>query len=415
MSFNIIFKVLKELYGRYNGICPTSLVIIHLLLERLYAFIIKLFCPVDESAIVFNSLPDFSDNARALAEYMESNGYTMNYRIFFDVENSDHYNSRGGKIVFITCKAKYGKYKLSSLHTLYTAKYLMSTHKMIINKRNAQKNQVLVRLWHGCSFKDRSSQDGKSLRPFDVALVPGKLFVKTKAYFWNVEDKYILPVGYPRYDWLKMKDENAQKLINIFKLNKDTKILLWMPTFRIDKRGKCSETNSLTQFPMMDSNEKWEMIDRLCVEHNIIMIVKLHPLQTDYGISFESFSNIKIINDQILDKVDIPLYKFVALTDALLSDYSSIAIDYLLVNRPMGFTLDDYEEYKNARGFLVDDPRVYMPGHHLYTFEDMRLFFLDLADGKDKYKEQREHVRDKLIACSDNYCKSILDRLSIRK
>ena len=415
MSFNIKFKVLKELYGRYNGVYPTLLVIIHLLLERLYAFVIKLFCPVDKSTIVFHSLPDFSDNARALAEYMENYGYTMKYRIFFDVENSDHYNSRGGEIVFITCKAKYGKYKLSSLHTLYTAKYLMSTHKMIINKSNAQKNQVLVRLWHGCSFKDRSNYDGKRERNFDVALVPGELFVKTKAYFWNVDEKYILPIGYPRYDWLRMKDFSAQALLETFKKNKDTKVVLWMPTFRIDKKGRYNESNNITHFPLVHEDSKWRDLDKICIENNLVLVVKLHPFQTEYGIPFDSYFNIKEINNQIFDNADVPMYKFIALTDALITDYSSIAVDYLIVNRPIAYTLDDYEEYKNTRGFVFEDPRKYMPGNHLYTFEDLRLFLLNLSKGVDQYKEQRKQMFNKEICYSDNYCKSILDKLGVRK
>lgn len=398
-----------------EGICLTLLVIIHLILERVCTFFIKLFCPVDGSVVVYHSIPDFSDNARALAEYMESNGYTKKFRIFFIVENEKLYSSRNGEIVFITCKAKYGKYKLSCLRRLYTAKYLMSTHSMIIKRNDAQKEQVLVRLWHGCSFKDRSRQDGIKLRSFDAALVPGDFFIKTKAYFWNVDEKYILPTGYPRYDWLRMKDETAQKLINSYKYDQNTIILLWMPTFRIDKRGRCTESNNITQFPMIDSIEKWKVIDRLCSERNIVMIVKLHPFQTDYDIPFELFSNIKLITNQILDEADVPLYKFVALTDALLTDYSSIAIDYLLVNRPIAFTLDDYEEYKKTRGFLVDDPREYMPGHHLYAFDDLRMFLIDLAEGKDMFKEQRERVRDKLIVSSDSYCKGILDRFCIMK
>ena len=108
------------------------------------------------------------------------------------------------------------------------------------------------------------------------------------------------------------------------------------------------------------------------------------------------------------------MYKFVALTDALLSDYSSIAIDYLIVDRPIAYTLDDFEEYRKTRGFLVEDPRVYMPGYHLYVFDDLKRFILDLFEGKDLYKEQREQMGDQLIVKSDNYCKGILDRLNIK-
>ena len=384
----------------------------HRIIEKCYIILIKLFCPVRKNVIVFRSHPDYSDNARALAEYIVGNGYP--YKVYFDVDDLSKYADRVPEIVFFSSQAKYGNYKLGCLHLLYTAGYLMSTHKMILTPSRAQKNQRTIRLWHGCSFKERSVQDGNGVRAFDAALVPGELFVKTKAYFWNVDEKYVWPTGYPRYDWLRTRDEGALKLINAYKINQETKVLLWMPTFRNDKRGRCTESNSITQFPLIDHIEKWKELDRLCASCNIVIIVKLHPYQSEYEIPFNEFSNIKEITNQIFDEADVPMYKFVALTDALLSDYSSIAIDYLIVDRPIAYTLDDFEEYRKTRGFLVEDPRVYMPGYHLYVFDDLKRFILDLFEGKDLYKEQREQMGDQLIVKSDNYCKGILDRLNIK-
>ena len=107
------------------------------------------------------------------------------------------------------------------------------------------------------------------------------------------------------------------------------------------------------------------------------------------------------------------MYMFIALTDALISDYSSVAVDYLIVDRPIAFTLDDYEAYKKTRGFVFENPLIYMPGHHLYTFDDLEHFLLDVSMGLDPYKEQRAQVSLKAICLSDNYCQSILKRIGI--
>lgn len=58
---------------------------------------------------------------------------------------------------------------------------------------------------------------------------------------------------------------------------------------------------------------------------------------------------------------------------------------------------------------------VYMPGHHLYTYKEFKGFVSDISEGKDSYKEQRKRMLGTLITPSDNYCKSILDKLGIRK
>lgn len=411
-----LIKLYKEISRNHNGIVNVGvflLTLFHILVEKCYVCYIKHFIPVNKSVVVFRSMPDYADNARALAEFMIENGYTKKYRIYFDVNDSDKYQKKEKSITFISTKPKYGNYKFEYMRLLFTAGYLMSTHELIINRLHARKKQFVVRLWHGCSYKDRSSRDGKSPRLFDVALVPGELFVKTKAYFWNVDEKYILPLGYPRYDWLRMKDPAAQALFKKYKKNQDTKVILWMPTFRIDKQGRFNESSNITQFPLMDDLSKWKNLDKYCVESNIVIIVKLHPFQKEYSIPFDSFSNIKEIDNQTFDNANLPMYKFVALTDALISDYSSIAVDYLIVNRPIAFTLDDYEEYKKTRGFVFDDPRIYMPGHHLYTFDDLKVFLSDLTRGVDQYEKQRKQMLNKEICYSENYCKSILDRLGV--
>lgn len=63
-------------------------------------------------------------------------------------------------------------------------------------------------------------------------------------------------------------------------------------------------------------------------------------------------------------------------SDALITDYSSVCVDYLIVDKPIAYTLDDYEVYKQTRGFVFEDPHEYMPGHHLYRFSDLERLLL---------------------------------------
>lgn len=387
-------------------------IFIHKLIEKVFIPFIKIFYPIDKSVIILRSMPDYSDNARALADYMLENGYTEKYKIYFDVDDLDHFKSRIQGITFISSKSKMGGYNLSYLRLLFSAKYLMSTHELIINKNIARKEQCLVKLWHGCGYKTRkrpTTQEG-----FDAALVSGPLFVKIKAEFWNVDEKYILPIGYPRYDWFKAKDINALNLIDTFKKNEETKVVMWMPTFRKDKFGRAKFNYiKITQFPILDSIDDWKELDSCCARNNIVILVKRHPFQEDYTIPFDSFSNIKEIKNELFEKTNIPMYKFIGVTDALISDYSSIAVDYLIVDKPIAYTLDFYEEEKKTRKFIFDDIREYMPGHHLYNLKDMEIYIDDVSKGNDPYKEKRKQMYDMSIAPSDNYCKSVLDKFGI--
>lgn len=387
---------------------------IHRLIEGVFVFFIKIFYSIDESVIILKSMLDYSDNARALCEYMVKNGYTNKYKIYFVVSNLEYYKNRIEGVTFISSRSKKGYYSFSYLRLIFTAKYLLSTHNLIINKKLAKKNQCIVRLWHGCGYKTRMRPESKKAKRFDAALVPGPLFVKIKAEFWNVDEKCILPIGYPRYDWIKTKDNDALKLIDSFRMNEKTKVVMWMPTFRKDKYERSTFNYiKITQFPIIYNIDSWKELDSYCASNNIVILVKLHPYQEDYSIPFDTFTNIKEVKNELFEKMNIPMYKFIGVTDALISDYSSIAIDYLIVDKPIAFTLDYYEEEKKTRKFIFDDIREYMPGHHLYNITDMENFIDDISKGNDLYKDKRRQMYDMCIAPSDNYCKSVLDKLGI--
>ena len=55
-------------------------------------------------------------------------------------------------------------------------------------------------------------------------------------------------------------------------------------------------------------------------------------------------------------------YDFLNVVDVLITDYSSIYFDYLLLNRPIIFHMPDLEEYQKKRGFILDPLDEWTPG-----------------------------------------------------
>lgn len=76
--------------------------------------------------------------------------------------------------------------------------------------------------------------------------------------------------------------------------------------------------------------------------------------------------------------------------DGLISDYSSIAVDYMLLDRPLGYVLTDLESYRNTRGFVFENPEAYMPGEKIYNLEDLKDYFSHIAVGEDPLKKREE-------------------------
>ena len=188
-----------------------------------------------------------------------------------------------------------------------------------------------------------------------------------------------------------------------------------MPTFRKAGVGKMIESKiNLREgydFPLMKSERDISLLNSFCLEHNLLLLIKRHPYQVRYMAEDKKFSNIIFICNNDLIERNIDLYSLLRYTDALISDYSSVSIDFLLLNKPIAFSLDDYEQYKNKRGFVFDNPLEYMPGHHLYNFDDLKSFLLDVAEGKDPYADDRKKIMPLVHNPCDNYCERIWNKI----
>lgn len=92
------------------------------------------------------------------------------------------------------------------------------------------------------------------------------------------------------------------------------------------------------------------------------MTIKLHPLSESSPDRLRKFNNISVIDQETFEKNGVGLYSLLGRADALITDYSSVYFDYLLLDRPIGFAVGDMKDYEGERGFTVDNPYEYMPG-----------------------------------------------------
>ena len=114
-----------------------------------------------------------------------------------------------------------------------------------------------------------------------------------------------------------------------------------------------------------------------------------------------------------MEKKQIKLYELIGISDGLLSDYSSVAVDYLLLDRPLGYVLAEYNIYKEKRGFVFEDPLEYMPGEKIYNACDIRKFMKHLTDGTDSYRQERAKNLKQMHNKTENYCKRLADYLQL--
>lgn len=365
-----------------------------------------------KTVLVFQSTPDYSDNCRALSEYLVANGFLERYSIYWCVSDPAKFKKMypAEKVSFIPRVNDFNDFPLYVYGIFSKAKFFFGTHGFPITSKFFSAKQQCIMLWHGCSFKHASPLAKRKF--FSKALVAGPIFLKTKAKYWKVSEESLIAKGYPRYDWLLKKSAKALEYVRELKSGCD-KIVVWMPTFRNDKYDKYNECNEISSFPLMRDFENWLNVDEVCKKLGIVLVVKLHMFQKNYDIDFSKLNHVKMVTNEDFISHGIQMYEFLAVTDALLTDYSSVGIDYLVVDKPIAFTLDDFEAYKKLRGFVFDDPRCYMPGHHLYCYDDLIVFLKDVAESKDLYRDNRKKMKNVAVFDSVCYSREIVETLNM--
>lgn len=343
--------------------------------------------PKDENKILFyDSGRDYlDDNTEALYSWLKRNGYEKKYRMIVCVPKEinrlpfSDYEPVGalkGILAFLTSKYvffSFGDFRIKP-----------STKQMVINQ------------WHGTPIKkigkltyDESYQN-EQLDNFSCLLTASDVFAPIMAKAFGCELDKIKVIGNARTDYF-YSNKDALSLLEIDR-EQYKKIVLWMPTFRVSNDNRFHDGNtkqSETFLPVLTKEEEVNAIDKVLSDNNILLVVKIHPMAL---FKQNNLKNIKIMTNSDIIPKGVRLYEFVKEFDALITDYSSIYCDYIMLNRPIGFTLDDYREYENSRGFVFDNQINYMPGHHVFSIENFIGFINDIAQGKDPYREERERM-----------------------
>ena len=410
------FNSAKE-YGLINCIKRVLGTIGYTVAAPIYKYYLMRFTKIDEKKIVFCSKPSFSDNSKAMYDYLRSINDKQEYQFVWLIGHKEEIpNVQANDTVFLKRNVmSHSGMTFAALRETATAKYVFFTHNSpFYDFGKKRTEQIVINLWHGCGYKDiqKSATSWIFKNPCDYSLVPGDVFVKTKSGFWGCPEDKILSIGYPRYDYLLNESETAKKYVEQMK-GTGEKLIAWMPTFRKTKGGQFPESKIKGQFelPLLDSEEQLEELNCFLKEKNVVLCVKRHPSQLVYKCEKKQLSNICFINNEDLQNADVELYSFLRYTDALISDYSSVTVDYLLLCKPMAFSLDDFEAYKSTRGFVFEDPLCYMPGHHLYGYENMLEFVQDVAEGVDPYAEKRDMVMPEMHHPCDNYSKRVWEKV----
>ncbi|WP_161567332.1 CDP-glycerol glycerophosphotransferase family protein [Exiguobacterium sp. SH4S7] len=360
-----------------------------------------------KNIIVFESQSDFSDNSKALFLNMIKYNVNKHYKIVWLVDDAKQIKTQKYENVYFFSIKSDGSI-INKLVTLAKIEFLLSkTRFYFFTHRNFSispptENQVFFNLTHGTPLKNstgRHSSFKKSTYILTTSKTAGDLRVRT--YEGGTEKLKIL--GFPRNDFLFTEKDSLQKIgVNKKAYNK---VVFWLPTFRRHKNAKTNDSRKLEEeldFPIVNNVMQLMKLNQYLEKNKIFLIIKVHPAQDlKYFISGD-FSNVKILTNDFIFDSKIELYELLGQSDALLTDYSSVYLDYLLIDKPIGFTIDDLGEYQQELGFMVNNPLDIMPGMKIPDQESLCTFFDNVLLNNDEWREKREKVKKEFNYYTDN-------------
>lgn len=187
-----------------------------------------------------------------------------------------------------------------------------------------------------------------------------------------------------------------------------------MPTFRVG--GGCNRSdvdyNVQLGVPLLASMQQYGQLNDYLTDHNILLIIKIHPKQELSSLKITSKSNIIVLTADDVKNKGVNNYRLYKDMDAMISDYSTSSFDFLNLNRPICYDFSDFEHYK--LGLIMNNPDEFMPGVKITDFAGLLAFLQDVSDGNDRYVKARENLISNLFEHHDgNSCKRIVEYLKI--
>lgn len=340
-----------------------------------------------KNIIIIESHNDFDCNGGAFYKYLLDHDYNKKYMIIWLLKNP-----RGKEPLPSNVKT-FPLRKLSVIRDYYIcrARYFTSDNEITDKVRP---DQVSIYFDHGPFGL-------KNVKPFFNLSDSVDYFLSSSEnydpiYCNQMSKPYpnpkLIHLGYPMHDVFYRETENEVKKV----CKKDfSHVVLWMPTFR--QGGGNLRNDSRAEYPMeiplIENVDQLREIADLLRKLDTLLIIKLHPMQRfDPDNALFSFKddNVLILTAQDMKDYELDNYRLLKNVDALISDYSSIAYSFILLDRPIAFVLSDVKELKY--GFSVANPDFFLAGNHIYTLKDFEEFLEEIGRGEDRFKQKREDL-----------------------
>lgn len=348
--------------------------------ERLYIILLKLFrsLPLKKQVLFISIRKDgeLEGNARALYPFIN-----------------------GRKVVCASMFPHSFWQKLKMNYHIFTSRVIVTDDYLrYLQNLPLRDSQRVIQLWHACGAFKKFGQYGSSMSvdmdrathvQYSLVSVSSESVREVYADAFDIDIHKVQALGCPRTDnffdreWL---ENTREKIYTRYPEWREKEVILYAPTFRDGKKGRsafCAELD-------------FERLSRKLLPEQIFIVCP-HPVMKSRIVEREYY-NIREIRDFSANELMI-------VSDMLITDYSSVIFEYVLLDKPIVFYCYDLEDYD--RDFYIHYPED-LPGRVFRTQEELTKYICG-ENRYDQREQYEEFVERYMSACDGHSCERIAE------
>ena len=364
----------------------------------------ELLLPVNKNYWCFGTWYGHShtiDNPRAVFESVKNDPSIR--KIILQQKGESVPVNEGVNVKFIPAQSIAGAFYLAISKVIligYTSRAISSFSKYLTTKH------TIIQLWHGIPLKKigklfpGEEWDAETPKYAATVCSSSRDQVAMAGAFSPLPVERVWITGLPRNDFIvgeekKLPSDYKIQLESLRKLVGGKKFILYAPTWR-------EVRDTLYVF----SDAELSQLNQLLVENDAVLGIRGHSNVRDHA-SHEGDG----LPERIFYVNDYPDANLILrITDVLVTDYSSIYIDYLIKDKPVLHFTYDVDSYVNERGFLYELEDAFA-SQHFTTFEMLLEKLKNAIQGNDDSSQQRLKSKALFHEHGTESAKQVVDKI----
>ena len=141
-----------------------------------------------------------------------------------------------------------------------------------------------------------------------------------------------------------------------------------MPTFRngLGRNDAKLNINNIFNFQEYDEQKLFDFLSK----NNYLLCLKHHPAE-EKSFNYKLSDNIKIIKENELQKYSLSVNDVLNAADLLITDYSSLGVEFSILNKPSIYLVNDLDEYSRNRGIIFDNMNFWAQGNLAKNIDEL--------------------------------------------